>query len=552
MKPSARILLTAVFILLSLSAGSQKKQKTKYTDFNYGEYYLFTAKKPDSAFLKFSNYVNAPDNTLNKGKAYSYMGEILWDIGDLYGAQENLTYAFHTLDSLDDKNHEELGEIYNLLGNVTLDLKLYDEAIKYYNLAIRFIGKPDQMLESMNGKATAFQKKRNYGNAIAIYDSILRLNPHNQQVIVRTIDNRAITKWLQDPSYPALQELHSVLKIRLDSQSNKGLDASYAHLSDYYAAIKPDSALWYAKKMLETSKENKNPNDVLEAIDKLVMLNNSPAQKEFWYEEYKSLNDSIRFSRDTTRTRFADIRYDYQRTRANNLELKQHITRQELLILGLTLAAIVTITWLSVRYNKRRKKQREESEIAIRDSKLKTSQKVHDVVANGLYVIMNELEHVKEIEKEPLMNRIEGLYEKSRDISYEDAPSDNDADHHRRVHDLLTSFANEQTKLIIVGNEPKFWNRVSEFQKHELLLVLNEIMVNMKKHSHATNAAVQFKQELNKGFIHYTDNGVGFSDAVKFGNGLNGTVTRIKSLNGEVNFGKSGSGGASIAISFPL
>ncbi|MEI9956934.1 MAG: hypothetical protein WDM90_11675 [Ferruginibacter sp.] len=54
----------------------------------------------DSAFLVFNRYVNNPDDTLKKGEAYKYMGEIQWNIGDLYGAQQSLTSAIHILNPL--------------------------------------------------------------------------------------------------------------------------------------------------------------------------------------------------------------------------------------------------------------------------------------------------------------------------------------------------------------------------------------------------------------------------------------------------------------------
>jgi signal transduction histidine kinase len=165
---------------------------------------------------------------------------------------------------------------------------------------------------------------------------------------------------------------------------------------------------------------------------------------------------------------------------------------------------------------------------------------------------MNELEHRKTIDKEPLMNRIEMLYEKSRNISYEDIPEGNHANYDTQVHALLTGFANEQTRVIVVGNQPTFWSRVTGPQKQELQLVLNELMVNMKKHSQAKNVAIVFKEENNTGLISYKDDGTGFRDGYEYGNGLNNTVSRIKSLNGAISFGKNEKAGASVTIRFPL
>ena len=537
--------------MLSL-VGKSQETKSKYTDFDYG-IYLWYYDKWDSAYFVFNRYINDnPADILNKGRAYKFMGEMQWYFGDLYGAEENLSNAIHTLDSSNQKHYEELGYIYNVLGNINLDLKFYQDAIKFYNKAISYAKGTNFMYEVMNGKATTLQKSGNYNDAIAIYDSILSISLTDQSLIARIIDNRANTRWLQNPAYSPLPELWTALKIRVDSQYNPGLIASYEHLADYYAKIKPDSALWYADTMLSKAKEIRNSGDILRAIDKLVFFNSSPFLKEYWHKEYKILNDSIQLVKDTTRKRFALIRFDFQRIKDVNMVLQKNNATQRFFIYGIVLFSIVAIISLIVWYRKRRKRIRQEAEKAIQESKLKTSQKVHDVVANGLYVIMNELEHGDSVEREPLITKIEGLYEKSRNISYEDASSGNTAEYDKQISQLLTSFASEQTKVVIVGNEPAFWKKVSSAQKQELELILKELMVNMKKHSQAKNVAIVFKQENNKGFINYTDDGTGFTPDHQFGNGLNNTVNRINSFNGEVNFGKSGNGGAAVAISFPL
>lgn len=528
-----------------------KKQPAKYTDYDFGNY-LYNIGKLDSAFLVYNRYVNNADDKLKKGEAYRHMGEMLWATGDLHGAEENMASAIHALDPGNENHRAEIGYSYNALGNINLDMLHYDSAISYFNKAINISRGTDFIFQPMNGKATTQQKMKHYSEAIAIYDSIFIMKPADQELVARITDNRARTKWLKEPTYPALPEFWSALKIRSDSQYHSGLNASYAHLSDYYAKANPDSALWYAKEMFEKAGQNESTPDILEAMDKLIRLNKTSNAKEYWYAAYKKLNDSLQLSRDTTRSRFAMIRYDFQKSKADNLVLQQHITKQRLWMYGVIFLALAVITGLWLRYNKRRKRIKQESENAIRDSRLKTSQKIHDVVANGLYGLMNELEHNKTIEREPLITRIEGLYERSRDISYEDMSIGNNGDYDHQVHDLLTAFANEQTKVIVVGNQPTFWSRVSGSQKDQLQLILNEIMINMKKHSHSKNVTIVFKQEHNKGFITYKDDGVGFIPGFRFGNGLTNTGNRIKSLNGEINFGKSETAGVSITISFPL
>ena len=542
----------AISISFCGCSNESKKVSSAYTDLQWGEYLQYY-KKTDSAFLMFSRAANSSTDSIEKGKAYNYMGAMQRKAGDLYGAQESLTAALKMLDVRNEKHRDLIVFVYNSLGNTSLDLKKYNEAIGFYGKALSITTEKNYVLEILNGKATALQKEGNYADAIGIYDSILYLQPANRVLTARAISNRAKTKWLKDSNYPALDEYRLALKIRIDSQDNRGLNASYAHLSDYYSNVRSDSALFYAQKMHEKAKEIESPDDVLEAVDKLIRLNSSPALKEHWYEEFKKLNDSIQRARDTTKSQFALIKYDVQKSKADNLTLQQHISRQRILMYGLLASAILLIAVLSLWYRRRRRRLKLESENAIRESKLKTSQKVHDVVANGLYRIMNELEHGTTIDKEPLLNKIEGLYEKSRDISYEqdNIPGDS-PDLDTQVHQLLTSFANKDTKVIMIGNQQTFWHKITPSQKNELQLVLDEIMINMQKHSHAKNVVIHFKHENNTGFINYKDDGIGFPQGVEFGNGLNNTVSRINSLNGQISFGKSSGDGVSISISFPL
>lgn len=551
MRPTT-VLLFAIIIIgggCDIKKISPTKGSTDFDKANAFYYY----DKLDSAFYRYNQYVMDADDVFKKAIAYRYMGDILWSVGDVYDAEESATEAIKILDTKNPQHSTELGYVYNLLGNVRLELQQYDDAINMFDQATRFSidSNTNFVFETLNNKALAFQKKGNYNAAISAYDSMLVLKPTDSAVFTKILHNRARTKWLLNKNYPALSEFWQVLRIRTANQDTRGLNASYAHLSDYYENANPDSALWYANKMLQQAQIIQSPADRIEALDKIIRLENPNTVKN-WYVELKRLNDSLQLARDTTKNIYAFIKYDSQKSKADSLVFKERVTTQRLWMFGLALFALAFIAWLWNRYNKRRKHIKLEAEQAIRQSKLKTSQKVHDVVANGLYVIMNELEHGKIIEKNELITRIEGLYEKSRNISYEDDAAVNTPSYDQQIRQLLTSFASEQTKVVIVGNEPAFWKRVGNVQKQELELILKELMVNMKKHSQAKNVAIVFKQEDNKGFINYTDDGIGFNTDPRFGNGLNNTVNRIKSLNGEVNFGKSGNGGAAVAISFPL
>ena len=548
-----RINYGTVIIVASLlvACGKEKKETAQeYTDLQWGSYYYYN-NKFDSAILMFSRAISSSTDSLDKANANIFIGMLLRQAGDIYAAQQSLTAALRVLDPEDSKHQVSIISIYNELGNTSIDLKNYQDAVNFYNKGVAVTKDPAHILEIKNGKATALQKMGQYTDAIAIYDSILNERPAKMDLLARVISNRARTRWLLNPKLPVLDEYWQALKIRLDSQYHAGLNASYAHLSDYYTKVNPDSALWYAEKMYENAREYISPDDELEATDKLSRLSKASLSKQRWYEQFKNLNDSLLLARDTTRSRYALIRYDVQKSKSDNLLLQQRLTRQRVWMYSLIGLALAIVLSLSVWYRKRRKRIQKETENAIREAQLRTSKKVHDVVANGLYHIMNELEHKEEIEKEPLITKIEGLYEKSRNISYEE-PLDTSANFPKKIHELLAVYSNDQTKVIVIGNQAAYWNVVNAIQKQELQLVLQELLVNMRKHSGAKNVVIRFQQENDRVLVHYKDDGKGYPSPIKFGNGLQNTVNRIETLRGEIIFGESAEAGATITISLPL
>lgn len=539
-------------MLLWSCSDKSKISPGDYSDYDYGRYFMYTLKKYDSAYQKFKSYVNNPGDTFKKAQAYRHMGDIQWYLGDLYGAQQSLTNAENILDTTSVEHRKELSIVNNILGNVSLDMKVYDEALSFYEKAVKFDGGTNYLSEILNGKAVTYQRMKKYDYAIATYDSILKFKMDDNEGLVRVLHNRAHTKWLKDSSYPALPEYWSVLKLRLDSHYNSGIVMSYAHLSDYYDKANPDSALWYAYRMLGKAKENQSASDVSDALYRIILLNKDINSQLPLIKEYKEITDSIQFARDTSSNRFALIENDSKKIDKVNVELRKHISLQRIMLYSLGVLTIIIIAGISFWFGKRQNRIKQESEAAIQDARLKTSQKVHDVVANGLYRIMNELEHGTSIEKEPLLTKIDDLYEKSRDISYEAEHYRSDEVYAKQMEQLLTGFGNDETQVHTSGNEPFFWSRLSGLQKRELELVLNELMVNMKKHSRAKQVFVSFSIEGNNAAIQYTDDGVGFGDGHQNGNGLTNTVNRIKTLNGEINFGKNGDAGVGISISLPL
>ena len=545
-------LLPLVFVCLSLlSCIRQEKKlskdvlKEKYDKAND----FFDVNRYDSAFYYYNMVVSSSPDSLLVGKSLFNMSITQSVQGDYFGSGES---AVKSLNYFDQSQTSYLAAVYNTIAVNKTYLKDYQEAANWYKKSIAINSNDKDSLMFQNNLAVIHSKLKEYDTAKQIFKQLLKNDTvkASANLLAKVIDNYSYIKWLENPSYKASPGLLKALMIRKKGNDLWGQNASFAHLADYYSKNNPDSALWYAANMYEIANKLNSADDRLEALQKLIRLSPAEATKRY-FEIYQRLDDSLLTARNAAKNQFAIIHYETEKHKADNLKLQKDNTEKTyqliLVIISTFLLFIGGVFW----YKKRKQKLALEAQHAIRESQLKTSKRVHDVVANGLYRVMTEIENQGIINKEHMLDKIEDLYEKSRDISYEKQEI-NTVHFHEKVSDLLTSFATENTKMLIAGNAPDLWARVNVEVQYEIMHILQELMVNMKKHSGASNVGVRFEQKLNRIHIYYTDNGVGMEENTQRNNGLRNTGNRIDTIKGAITFDTKVEKGLKIQISFPL
>ncbi|MCX2472711.1 ATP-binding protein [Pedobacter sp. MC2016-05] len=514
-------------------------------------------KNNDSAFYYFNRVTTTNKDSLTVAKAYNYMAVIQSDAGDYYGSQESIMRSMSFLKENKSGHLSCISSNYNELGYTSDNLKNYRSAVDYYDKAIHFSTNPAYISTMQNNKALAYQKLGRFAESLKIFNLIRSKETKDYGDYSRLISNIAKTKWLQNPDYVAAPELLKALRIGKQAQDDWCQNLSYSYLTDYYTNKMPDSALYYALSMYQIAQKLNSPDDQLEALNKLIKLSPTVEIKKY-FDVYQHLNDSLQTARNAAKNQFAVVRYESEKSKADNLILQkdntekryQIIKRELLLASGFVVFIAVSISaffW----HKKRQQKMELEKESAIRENRLKTSKKVHDVVANGLYRVMSEMENQPEIDREAIIDKIEVLYEKSRDISY-DKPDHDLKSFEVKISKILTSFATPQTKVFIAGNSVKLWEKVQPIVRYEIEQVLQELMVNMKKHSKATTVVLKFEQEENQVNIWYTDNGIGMPEDKIFNNGWKNTVSRIDGIGGKLTFETKAEKGLKVRISFPV
>lgn len=549
-----RSLLYILFITFCYACSNpQKVEKSKNPIFLKAYKFRDSGEK-DSAFIyynKAKDELLQEKDSVNAAVCLINMAIIASDKSDFFGAQE---LALNAASFLDDKNPDHFNynlSNYNTLGIISSSLKQYDKAVEFYNKSLEFTADTTFILVIKNNIANNYRKSGKYDVAIPIFKSIIS-QEKNPVDYARILTNYASAKWLQNPSYDASKELRQGLSIRIKEKDKLGENNSYDHLTDFYLKTRPDSALYFAKQWHQMVYSLDSPDDLLECLKKLVSLSDEQNSKKY-FAQYRQLSDSIQTVRNNAKNQFALIRYETERHKADNLLLQRKATIRNIWIVSLSIL-LIGGAFLSIIWYKRRAKRLElEAQNAIQAGQLKTSKKVHDVVANGIYQIMTEIENSKEIAQEQILDKMESLYERSRDISYEVlAKAADESNFENSIRELLVSFASEETKVVIVGNTNELWKYMPAEDQFEIKQVLQELMVNMRKHSRATHVAIRFELKGNKIFIYYTDNGIGISNGIKFKNGLSNTGNRINSINGNINFGTSTSGGLNVQLMIPI
>jgi signal transduction histidine kinase len=83
--------------------------------------------------------------------------------------------------------------------------------------------------------------------------------------------------------------------------------------------------------------------------------------------------------------------------------------------------------------------------------------------------------------------------------------------------------------------------------------VLQELLVNMKKHSQCSLVVLTFKKNENKLQIDYSDNGIGATiEELNLKNGLRNVENRIQAIKGTITFDSKSDKGFKVYITFPI
>lgn len=575
MIPKRTPIFTLIIALLLILFSCQKKSNRDSKDILNK---LEIQKNIDKAEVFYQNYSNTdsaffyynkaklicepktdPDNYIN---ILNRMADIQLNHGDYIGSENTITDAIPYLKLLNDKTN--VWHIYTILGTNYLRTYNLNDALLYYNKALGLKVDDSRKALTKSNIASVLLEQQKYDEALQIF---LRLSakkeflqkPENK---AKNIDNIGLCYVkMNDPR--GIQYLNHALQIRKDHKNNPGIGISNLHIGSYYDQNNaPTLAKKHALEAYKKFSEIDYIDNKLSSL-KLLIKNSSDQELKKYSILYIDLVDSIFEVRQKAKNQFARIKYDSKREKEENLKLKTHKAENELKlerqksrnIISYIIIILSLCLILILYYYLTSKANREKIEAAY-NSETRISKKLHDELANDIYHTMAFAENRNlslAENREQLLHNLDTIYARTRDISKENAIILTDENYTSSLKEMISRFNTPKINLLINGLDTISWDEVDKVKKTAIYRAIQELLVNMKKHSDATLVAIVFKESKKNIIINYTDNGKGIDvNKMILKNGLHNIENKILAIKGTIDIDSGLGKGFKVFIKLPM
>jgi signal transduction histidine kinase len=511
-------------------------------------YNLFTKAKGSNDLIKAYKFYEKHkiyslknNDTLGAISDLRYIASIQKKLGAENDSELSAVEAIKLLDDLGTSTKatkEARIGLYNHLGIIYRVTNNYEKALEYYNKILELATQPNHINTILNNIAYIFLNQKKYEKAkmafTEVYNNSQKLK--NEKQTARALSNLGFVKFKLKES-DALKVLNEALDIRKKINHVSGIYSSYIYITEYYIDYnQKQKALKFANLALNIGQELNNVKYKVEALSSIVLLDKNPK-----IIEYKKLTDSIASVKQLNENRFASMKYDFSKEKIKLEEAKVKLVesqleeekekRLKLAYQGITAFIFFLLVSSYFIFKARNKRDKLEQ---IYKTETHISRKVHDEVANEVYHVITKLQKPTLNINEEILDDLESIYNKTRDISKEHSDIDVKNNFYELLNDLLISYKSESINIITKNISKINWKTLSSDKKTTVYRALQELMTNMKKHSNATIVVLVFSQKNKEIMISYSDNGVG--GMIKKGAGLHNVETRINAVNGTITF----------------
>jgi len=521
-----------------------KNKKGPYKELIAKASEFYNTQKYDSAFYYFYKAKDVCNDSEKDRIAYAlfFLGDIQLKQCDFSECEATATkiLSFHP-------SYKHIYSTYNLLGLSYLEQYNYDSAIKYFNLATKTsINQKDKFVYT-NNIGYALLEAKEYVQAQKLFSKI----KNNDSLIAdklnyaKVLDNLGYAYFkLKNPQ--AITYLNKSLQIRDSIKDDFELVSSYIHLSEYYQNSNKQLAKDLALKAYRTTTIINSPDDRILALKFLISNSNTNEIKTLALKQM-SISDSINKVRQNSKTQFAKIKYDS--TVAIKESEKQKTEKQLYFALSIFITTLSIVIFFSLKARNKKKLLE-----ATYETETRISKKLHDELANDVFNAMTfaDTQNLEEPnKKETLVENLDKIYIQTRNISKENSQIDTGENFEQILKEMLSNYSNNQVNVIINKITAVDWNKSKKEFKIIIYRTLQELMVNMKKHSQCSLVIIGFENTKKSIEISYSDNGIGCSEMLKFKKGLQNVENRIFTINGTITFDSETNKGFKAKIIIP-
>jgi len=480
--------------------------------------------------------------------------------GDYYGSKETLTEALPFITKKDVYS----AAINNFFGIADKELAIYDDAVHYYKEAIKDCVDSISKQSPLNNIAVVYIQQKKYDSAIQILESIINKkildNNSLKGTKARVLDNLGFAYFKKGNINKGLLLMNEGLKIRNKTDDSYGRIQSCLHLAEYYAKNDSKKSHEYAQTAYQIATKLNSIDERLESLS-FLMSNSSNIRNTEYAQKYIVLNDSIIKIRNNFKNKFAKIKYDSKKEKDENQKLRlekaenllslQEAKYQRLFFIIGMASLILLLLYLRKFYQNR---NRIEKIKTAYDTETRIAKDIHDELANDVFntITFTQTQSLTKQEvKETLLQKLNFIYTRVRGISRENNNIDTGINYSVYLKEMLSTYNSDHTNIIINNIEKINWDAVDEIKKVTIHRVLQELMVNMKKHSQASLVVLKFENTANTILIDYTDNGKGCQKEQIIKNGLQNMENRILAIKGTITFETEPDKGFKVKTSIP-
>ena len=567
------ILIFSLFLVMLLALQSCEKKSLKTTKKQHSRseidtliavaHKYFEKGKFDSSYYYFNKVKSLCDVKKDTSEIiYSLLNiaTIEQNQGNYHESENTVTKAIPLLINNTKPSHH--WGIYTTLGINYMFLHDYKRAIYYHNKASKLKTDKTRIQDSKNNIALVYMEHQDYQKAIQILLPLTLdkgfISNEDRYII---IDNLGYC-FFKIKDSRAFYYLNKALIINTKNKYEWGLITSYSRLAEFYMKNNPRLAYKYSSLAYEKATKIKDINDRLINLVLLIKSSKGDLLKKHVLD-YIRINDSNNKAKQIAKNQFAKMKYDGRKEIKENqkmkiekfeneIQLEQQKNRVLLLFYFITTGIIATLGIVKYLYSKNKTDKIK----TMIETENRISKKLHDEVANDLFqtIAFTETQDLGSNEnKALLLSNLVNIYYATRNISRENSPLVKGIEFETEIKELLNGFNSETVNIIANGIEQVDWKKLDNIKKIIVYRVLQELLINMKKHSNCSLAMLIFKKNKNNLEINYSDDGAGAPiDEIIKGKGLQNVRNRILDVKGNITFESEPNKGFKSNIVLPL